>query len=406
MQGLTIEEIQQLLEERLKENVSQQVYEEVRNKLLNIAGKIVITRETVERFIEHIIERYHSSLIEPGEAVGTIAAQSLGEPSTQMTLRVFHYAGVREYNVTLGLPRLIEIVDARKKPETPIMEIYLVDEYRRSEEKAREIARKIESTYLENVTRELDIDLIEGVVRVRLDPEMLEDKGLSVEVIIKKLKELDVGEVSRGDDPYEVIISLREEYLDYSKLEKLRSKLLGLHLKGIKEIRKVIIQKRGDEYVIISEGSNLEEIMRIEGVDWRRVYTNNIHEIERVLGIEAARQAIIKEIKEILDDQGLDVDIRHIMLLADMMTWTGHVRQIGRMGVAGEKPSVLARATFEMTVQKLLESAATSEEDRLYGVTENIIIGQTIPVGTGMVQIYMTPSLLKTEAGNKGDRNE
>ncbi|WP_276814608.1 DNA-directed RNA polymerase subunit A'' [Desulfurococcus amylolyticus] len=406
MQGLTIEEIQQLLEERLKGNVSQQVYEEVRNKLLNIAGKIVITRETVERFIEHIIERYHSSLIEPGEAVGTIAAQSLGEPSTQMTLRVFHYAGVREYNVTLGLPRLIEIVDARKKPETPIMEIYLVDEYRRSEEKAREIARKIESTYLENVTRELDIDLIEGVVRVRLDPEMLEDKGLSVEVIIKKLKELDVGEVSRGDDPYEVIISLREEYLDYSKLEKLRSKLLGLHLKGIKEIRKVIIQKRGDEYVIISEGSNLEEIMRIEGVDWRRVYTNNIHEIERVLGIEAARQAIIKEIKEILDDQGLDVDIRHIMLLADMMTWTGHVRQIGRMGVAGEKPSVLARATFEMTVQKLLESAATSEEDRLYGVTENIIIGQTIPVGTGMVQIYMTPSLLKTEAGNKGDRNE
>ncbi|ACL11699.1 DNA-directed RNA polymerase, subunit A'' [Desulfurococcus amylolyticus 1221n] len=406
MQGLTIEEIQQLLEERLKENVSQQVYEEVRNKLLNIAGKIVITRETVERFIEHIIERYHSSLIEPGEAVGTIAAQSLGEPSTQMTLRVFHYAGVREYNVTLGLPRLIEIVDARKKPETPIMEIYLVDEYRRSEEKAREIARKIESTYLENITRELDIDLIEGVTRVRLDPEMLEDKGLSVEVIIKKLKELDVGEVSRGDDPYEVIISLREEYLDYSKLEKLRSKLLGLHLKGIKEIRKVIIQKRGDEYVIISEGSNLEEIMRIEGVDWRRVYTNNIHEIERVLGIEAARQAIIKEIKEILDDQGLDVDIRHIMLLADMMTWTGHVRQIGRMGVAGEKPSVLARATFEMTVQKLLESAATSEEDRLYGVTENIIIGQTIPVGTGMVQIYMTPSLLKTEAGNKGDRNE
>ncbi|MGC8954005.1 DNA-directed RNA polymerase subunit A'' [Desulfurococcus amylolyticus] len=406
MQGLTIEEIQQLLEERLKGNVSQQVYEEVRNKLLNIAGKIVITRETVERFIEHIIERYHSSLIEPGEAVGTIAAQSLGEPSTQMTLRVFHYAGVREYNVTLGLPRLIEIVDARKKPETPIMEIYLVDEYRRSEEKAREIARKIESTYLENITRELDIDLIEGVTRVRLDPEMLEDKGLSVEVIIKKLKELDVGEVSRGDDPYEVIISLREEYLDYSKLEKLRSKLLGLHLKGIKEIRKVIIQKRGDEYVIISEGSNLEEIMRIEGVDWRRVYTNNIHEIERVLGIEAARQAIIKEIKEILDDQGLDVDIRHIMLLADMMTWTGHVRQIGRMGVAGEKPSVLARATFEMTVQKLLESAATSEEDRLYGVTENIIIGQTIPVGTGMVQIYMTPSLLKTEAGNKGDRNE
>ncbi|WP_425358437.1 DNA-directed RNA polymerase subunit A'' [Desulfurococcus mucosus] len=396
-----------MIDEKLKGRVSPQVYEEVRGKLLNIAGRIRVTVDDVERLVEHVVERYHSSLIEPGEAVGTIAAQSLGEPSTQMTLRVFHYAGVREYNVTLGLPRLIEIVDARKKPETPITEIYLVDEYKGSEEKAREIARRIEATYVENIVKELDIDLFEGKATLRLDPEMLEDKGVSVGEVIEKLEELGVGDVSEGDNPYEVVISLKEEYLDYGKLEKLRSKILSTHLKGIKEIRKVIIQKRGDEYVIVAEGSNLEEVMRVEGVDWRRVYTNNIQEIEEVLGIEAARQAIIREIREILEDQGLDVDIRHIMLLADMMTWTGHVRQVGRMGVAGEKPSVLAKATFEMTVQKLLESAATGEEDKLYGVTENIIIGQIIPVGTGTVHVYMTPSILKSDSGSgKGDRSE
>ncbi|MCC6054298.1 MAG: DNA-directed RNA polymerase subunit A'', partial [Thermosphaera sp.] len=153
--------------------------------------------------------------------------------------------------------------------------------------------------------------------------------------------------------------------------------------------------RRGDEYVIIAEGSNLEEVMKIPGVDWRRVYTNNIHEVEKVLGIEAARSAIIKEIKNTLDDQGLDVDIRHIMLLADMMTWTGHVRQVGRMGIAGEKPSVLAKATFETTIQKLVESAVSGEEDKLPSITENIIIGQIIPVGTGLVQVYMNPQLIK-----------
>jgi len=407
MPGLTQAEIETILEEKLKQRVSPQVYEEARRKLLDVANKVEVTIDDLEKFIEHIVERYHSSLIEPGEAVGTVAAQSLGEPSTQMTLRVFHYAGVREYNVTLGLPRLIEIVDARKKPQTPITEIYLVEDYRRDEEKAREVARRIEATYIENVVKELDIDLFEGTATLRLDPEMLMDKGVTVDDVVAKLEELNIGDVSVGSDPYEVVVALREEYLDYSKIEKLRAKILSTHLKGIKDIRKVIIQKRGDEYVIVAEGSNLEEVMRVPGVDWRRVYTNNIHEIEKVLGIEAARQAIIREIKEILDDQGLDVDVRHIMLLADMMTWTGHVRQVGRMGVAGEKPSVLAKATFEMTVQKLLESAATGEEDKLYGVTENIIIGQIIPVGTGVVQVYMTPSSLKSETGSReGDRSE
>ncbi|MCY0868534.1 MAG: DNA-directed RNA polymerase subunit A'' [Desulfurococcus sp.] len=399
MSGLTREEIKALLEEKLKGRVSSQVYEETLEKLLRLSEKIAITRESVEKIIEHIIERYTASMIEPGEAVGTIAAQSLGEPSTQMTLRVFHYAGVREFNVTLGLPRLIEIVDARKKPETPITEIYLTEEYKRSEEKAREIARIIEATFLENVTSELDIDLYEGVAIIRLDPEMLRDKGLTTSDVIEKLSALNVGEVREGDEPFEIEIALREEYLDYSKLEKLRSQLLSTQLKGVKGIRKVIIQRRGDEYVIVAEGSNLADLMKVKGVDWRRIYTNDIHEIEKVLGIEAARQAIIREIKDTLDNQGLDVDIRHVMLLADMMTWTGHVKQIGRMGIAGEKPSVLAKATFEMTVQKLIEAAASGEEDRLQGVAENIIIGQTIPLGTGVVQVYMTPSLLREKSG-------
>ncbi|MEM1700163.1 MAG: DNA-directed RNA polymerase subunit A'', partial [Desulfurococcaceae archaeon] len=348
---------------------------------------------------------YHRALIEPGEAVGTITAQSLGEPSTQMTLRVFHYAGVREYNVTLGLPRLIEIVDARKQPETPIMEIYLEDDVKRDLEKVRNIARAIEATYIENVTSEFSIDYSEGVLYLKLDNEMLLDKGITVEDVIRALREIDVGEVTVDpEDPQTIKVFLSEEYLDPSKIERLRTRVLQTMVKGVKGIKKTIIQRRGDEYVIIAEGSNLEEVMKIPGVNWRKIYTNNIHEIERVLGIEAARMAIIKEIKNTLDDQGLDVDIRHIMLLADIMTWTGHIRQIGRMGIAGEKPSVLAKATFETTVQKLVESAFAGEEDKLLGITENIIIGQIVPVGTGIVQVFMNPrTSVENEYGGEKD---
>ena len=143
-------------------------------------------------------------------------------------------------------------------------------------------------------------------------------------------------------------------------------------------------------YWLIAEGSNLEEVIKVKGVDYRRVYTNNIAEIARILGIEAARSAIIREIMNVLNEQGLDVDVRHIMLLADLMTWTGKIRQVGRLGIAGEKRSILARATFEMTVQKLVEAAVHGGYDPLIGTAENIIIGQTIPIGTGVVGLTMS----------------
>lgn len=375
---------------KVADKVTRAILEELRQKLKHAISKYNLSIEEIVQIVDAVVENYHRAFIEPGEAVGTITAQSIGEPSTQMTLRVFHYAGVKEYNVTLGLPRLIEIVDARKQPETPVMEIYLEEDIKRDLEKVRRIARQIEATYVENVTRELDIDYSEGVLTLKLDPEMLADKDVNVEQIVKVLEGTGVGKVMLSEeDPQTIRIELSEEYLDPSKIEKLRTKVLKTLIKGIKNIKKTIIQKRGDEYVVIAEGSNLEEVMNLPGVDWRRVYTNNIHEIARVLGIEAARAAIIKEVKNTLEDQGLDVDIRHIILLADMMTWTGHIRQVGRMGIAGEKPSVFAKATFETTVQKLVESAVAGEEDKLLGITENVIVGQPIPMGTGIVHVFM-----------------
>ena len=260
----SIKQIDRILEEKLRGRASALVYNETREKVIEKYKEKGLTVEELEKIIEETINRYEKSLVEPGEAVGTVAAQSIGEPSTQMTLRTFHYAGVREFNVTLGLPRLIEIVDARKKPGTPIMEIPLTDEYKYSEEKAKEVARKIESTTIENVSKEINVDPYEGAVII-LDPEMLSDKGVKVEDVISILEKLRLGKVYVDpEDPYTVHIELRPEKVDYTKIEKIRTKIANAKIKGIKGITKVIIQKRGDEYVLVAEGSNLAEVMKVQ----------------------------------------------------------------------------------------------------------------------------------------------
>ncbi|RLG05506.1 MAG: DNA-directed RNA polymerase subunit A'' [Thaumarchaeota archaeon] len=368
--------------EALSKILPESLISELKEKL----SKIEVTQEELDDILREVVKSYKKSLVEPGEAVGVVAAQSIGEPGTQMTLRTFHYAGVREFNVTLGLPRLIEIVDARRKPSTPMMTIYLDEEHRYSEEKAKEVGRRIETTLLENVTKSVEVDLVSGAIILDLDAEVMEDKGIDVDHVVKAIKKLKVGEVVVEDESR---IIVQTDLIDITKLQKLRDKILSLKLKGIKGIKRIVIRKEAGEYVIYTEGSNLAAVLKVKGVDPTRTTTNDIYEIAEVLGIEAARNAIIREAMKVLEEQGLDVDIRHVMLVADMMTQTGRIRQIGRHGVSGEKPSVLARAAFEVTTKHLLEASVRGEVDELLGVTENVIVGQVIPLGTGFVQLLM-----------------
>ena len=125
--------------------------------------------------------------------------------------------------------------------------------------------------------------------------------------------------------------------------------------------------------------------------------TNSIIEIGDVFGIEAARNSIIYEATSTLGNAGLDVDVRHIMLVADLMTNDGTVRAIGRNGVSGKKSSVLARAAFEITAAHLLHAAMVGEVDKLEGVTENIIVGQPVTLGTGAIKLYYDPKVNKED---------
>jgi len=372
--------------EEVKDKLTPQLVEELKRDV----SKEELTHKGVDKVIELTLENYKRALVEPGEAVGIVAAQSIGEPGTQMTLRTFHYAGVREQNVTLGLPRLIEIVDARRMPSTPIMAIYLDKEHRASKKKATEVAREVISTSMEDITKAMHIDPEQGEVVIQLDPTMMEDRGVTAKDLEQVLRLPNC--TLRTKD--------RHVYLKPKKIEprKLLDRVTTHHVKGIPGIRRVLVTEEKGEWVIRTDGSNISKVLDVLGIDPTRTTTNHIHEIAKTLGIEAARSVIIKEGMGVLEEQGLDVDIRHIMLAADIMTATGEVRQIGRHGISGEKSSVLARAAFEITVPNIVEASIKGESDPLKGVTENVIVGQSIPIGTGLVDLYMsTASRGKTE---------
>lgn len=370
---------------KLEEMVPGAVIKELEGSLLRASKDRAITREELTKIIEGVKQAYLNAMVEPGEAVGTVAAQSIGEPGTQMTLRTFHYAGVAELNVTLGLPRLIEIIDARRVPSAALTTIYLKEKYARSKEKARAFAHKIELTTVEDVVLQTETDLINLVLVLTLDRSRMQRRELTPSKVASSIK--GALKVDAIIDGYKLRIKPMTQSL--SELRRLATKVRALPLHGIKGINRVVVKMEGNEYVVYTEGSNFSEILTMPEVDQTRTVTNNIHEIEDVLGVEAARKAIINEAVETLDEQGLDVDIRHIMLVADMMTTLGTMKQVGRHGVSGEKASVLARASFEITTKHLLDACIHGESDKLDGIIENIIAGQPIPLGTGSVELTM-----------------
>ncbi len=383
------------VEERLtgvQDQLTSLLVEELRDELSGAK----MSKEGVDLAVGSTLENYKRALVEPGEAMGTVAAQSIGEPGTQMTLRTFHYAGVREQNVTLGLPRLIEIVDARQNPSTPIMTIYLDKEHRKDKERATEVAREIIYTTVKDVAQSMYINHETGGIVVKLEPNMMRDRDITVDVLGDALVLLNC---SVRFDENTVFVDPKKEM----EAEKLLNRVSEHYVKGIAGIRRVLVTEEEGEWVIRTDGSNLSKVLETSGVDPPRTTTNNVHEIAKTLGIEAARNALIREAANVLEDQGLDVDLRHIMLVADIMTATGEVRQIGRHGISGQKASVLARAAFEITVSNIVEAALRGESDPLKGVTENVIIGQPVPIGTGLVDIYMSAGQGSEESEGRGE---
>lgn len=353
----------------------QKILDDVRE---NLPTKI--TEKQLQSIMESVVQEYEDALIAPGEGVGLISAESIGEPGTQMTLNTKHFAGVAEMSVSTGLPRLIEILDGRQTIATPSMEVFLEKPYAEGKD-LNEIALRVKQISLEDLSKSFSLNLAESTVEVVLNPETMKKLGFTQEAVVKaiskSLKKCSVKEVGE-------ILYVKGESSNINEVYKIKEKLRVLYVGGVKGVTHVFPVQRDGEYLFITSGTNLKDVLKVDGVDARRTYSNDLYETIAVFGIEATRELIIREVQKILDSQGIDIDMRHIMLVADTMCVNGSIKGISRYGVVSEKSSVLARVSFETPIKHIINAAIVGEVDNLNSVIENVMLNQPVPLGTGL----------------------
>lgn len=429
-----------------------------------------LSRAAFDWVIGEIDRRFSKGSVSPGEMVGTVAAQSIGEPATQMTLNTFHYAGVAS-NVTLGVPRLKEIINLAKNIRTPSLTVHLKPEYARSAVTAKQVQVQLEHTNLRKVTAateihydpdpvstviEEDSDFVQAyyelpdddvdikrlspwLLRIVLDRARMLDKQLTMAEVANAItaefnKDLHV--LANDDNAEKLVLRIRivnehpvekasmsiagdgagegegaEEAAAIEEdvfLRRIESNMLNsINLRGIEGIRRVFlvehkgvtINERGEfetasEWILETEGVNLREVLNHPAVDASRVFSNNILEVYDVLGIEAARAAILRELRKVIESDGSYVNYRHLSMLCDVMTAKGYLLAITRHGINRADTSALMRCSFEETVEILLEAAANGEADQCRGVAENVMLGQLAPLGTGASQMRVNEKAL------------
>jgi DNA-directed RNA polymerase II subunit RPB1 len=401
-------------------------------------------------------ERFKQALAVPGEMIGTVAAQSIGEPATQMTLNTFHYAGVSAKNVTLGVPRLKEIINIAKKVKTPSLSVYLVPEVAQDRERAKAAQASLEYTTLYNVTHATEIyydpdptdtrieedrefvrsyyempdeevdpaRLSPWLLRVELNRDMMVDKKLSMADVAARIDEEfhnDLTCIFTDDNAEKLLLRIRivndeaggkgddsgspEDDVFLKRIES--SMLTQLKLRGVTDIRKVFIRNttkpafdgndayaNETEWVLDTEGVNLLEVLNHPEVDHTRTQSNHLIETLEVLGIEAVRNALLKELRHVIEFDGSYVNYRHLAILCEVMTYRGHLMAITRHGINRVETGPLMRCSFEETVDILLEAAAFAERDSMRGVSENIMLGQFSNIGTGAFTLLLNETML------------
>ncbi len=347
--------------------------------------------------LEELKKIYEHSLITPGEDVGVIAAQSIGEASTQLTLRTKHSAGLTVINTTAGLPRLVEIFDAKKEISTPVMDIFLKEEYAKSRQKLTEFGDRLIEIKVGDLVSSYDVSIRKKSIEFLFDRDALKAYGLTLRDISSKISKFKLN--SHIEDDKLVVTDKSAESV--KKLIKLRNKLTEVTLSGVQNISRAIVnQDKEGNFWIKTIGTNLEEVLKFDEVDQSRTISNDVIEVSKVLGVEAARNLIVEEVYNTLQNVGLTVDLRHIFLIADAMCLDGTVRGIGRYGLSGETESVFARAAFEIPLKHLVEASLYHETDEFNYVANNVMSNQVIPIGTGAVKL-----VVKEENGSE-DKGE
>ena len=184
------------------------------------------------------------------------------------------------------------------------------------------------------------------------------------------------------------------------RLQAVKRIIPNIPIRGYAEASRAIIKT--DDFgknAVLVEGYGLRHCMTTEGVNGLATRTNSVMEMRDVLGIEAARKTIIDEISLVMGS--MDIDPRHMQLLADVMTYKGEVLGITRFGLSKMRDSVLQLASFEKTPDHLFEAAWQMKRDKIEGVSECIIMGQSVNQGTGAFKMVRRLNLEDGVVGRK-----
>ena len=458
------------LSQEAQANATYLIKAQLRSRLAfkRVAIDLRLNKLAFAHILGELESRFTRALVNPGEMVGVLAAQSIGEPATQMTLNTFHFAGVSSKNVTLGVPRLKEILNVATNIKTPSMVVYQ-DGGAMGKETAKLLRSAVEHTNLRSVTYSTEIyhdpdimstnipqdfDMVESyfiipedsqdapelqsrwLLRLTLDRQKMLDKGLKVEDIAVKIKEnypKDLAVIFSDNNADEQVIRIRmiksadSKYDDEDVEEDIMLKRLEAHildtltLRGVPGVEKAFLNKdpklvtlpdgkllankedvRCEEWFLDTSGTALAQVLTVPGVDTKRTYSNHFIQVFEVFGIEACRSALMRELTQVLAFDGSYVNHRHLALLVDVMTSRGHLMAITRHGINRSDTGALMRCSFEETVEILLEAAAVGELDDCRGISENVMLGQLAPMGTGEFHVLLDPKMLETVISDNG----
>ena len=352
---------------------------EVRKKFDEYCAQHKISGERKKELEKNVSRLIEKSKFECGESLGIITTQSLSEPATQMTMRAYHFAASVGIRMASGLPRLIELFDLRKDIDN-VTTIYLTENSRDSAEK---LATEIVESKLQNIISDINYEIISSQVKLNLDKNSLDKLYLTPEdvmYIIKKFVKKYKSNLIRNKIYFDDVKS-------YSEFRILKQKLVDMHIKGIKGAKETVIINKDGEWIIQVKGGSFKKIISLENLDQTRTTTTDVEETKNVLGIEAARKVLIKEIRKTLEEQGIEVDPRYIGIAAEAMCVNGDVQAMSRYGIMKHKKSVLNRLNFEETIKVLFDSAVLNKKDELNTPIANLMVNQLNPTGTGMVKL-------------------
>ncbi|RKP19722.1 beta and beta-prime subunits of DNA dependent RNA-polymerase, partial [Rozella allomycis CSF55] len=409
-----------------------------------------LNNKAFDWLIGEIETKYSNSKVESGEMVGTIAAQSIGEPATQMTLNTFHLAGVSSKKMTLGVPRLREILSLAKNIKTPSLTIYLKGEYSKNADLAKQVQVELEHTTLrkivsnssiyydpdpENTIIEEDLEFVQAyyelpdedfdpkklsrwLLRFELDRAKMLDKKLTMADVASKITldfDKDLRCLASDDNSQKLILRCRivnpeDDYENRIEedvfLKRLENNMLStVTLRGIPGINRVFLVEKNSEvlnadgdfnrinfWTLETEGINLKQVMSHPNIDYTRTISNDVLEIFNVLGIEAMRASLLNELRNVIESDGSYVNYRHLALLCDVMTFKGVPMGIDRHGINRTEAGAFMRASFEETSDILLQAASFAELDDCNGVSQNVMLGQLAPLGTGEFSLLLDES--------------